>query len=453
MRKILTDNFYTGPKASLEQHKIKLRLGSPHSTGFSLPVVVGASVLILGSSLALVIAATNAQEGASRQYQSRLAREIAEAGTATTIDELNTDHRYLLVENLSQWSNLTLKPTTVCPGSNVSTASMPKSGDIASSSSGGVLGSYAVLDYNFVGNRNYGGTGKLRVQGTLKNQSGQVIATSVVNHHLDVRPKNCGGTFNTPPTSSGFPGLTANTMNLGNNDVLGAVNGNILCIDCAGEDLSKETSQLRNSIVNGTFFSGSISLPPIPEPPSGFPSSSTNITNTTTITAGSTNGGACAVDSGVTSCRIGRINLKGKQSLTVNTSRGGSVRLYLYEDINISGNTRLIHNNSPEKLSIFGMNTSIAGQSITISGGSSAINAFIQAPNARVGINGGSSNPDFVGTIWAKEFDGSSSNNVELVIPDDMGRRLTTEFGDTFNVSLKDFSAAGTSFWSAHSSQ
>ena len=57
----------------------------------------------------------------------------------------------------------------------------------------------------------------------------------------------------------------------------------------------------------------------------------------------------------------------------------------------------------------------------TLNGGSSTSNIFVHAPDACIGINGGSNKPDIRGAVWSKHFDGSRSNNAEIEVPDDMG--------------------------------
>jgi hypothetical protein len=300
-----------------------------------------------------------------------------------------------------------------------------------------------------------------RVEGELLGPSGATVSRSVVTHHLDVRPKNCGGTINSPPTTSGFPGLTGGSINLGNADVLGDVNGNILCTACAGINIAQEINKLPGSTVNGNLFSGALPLPPIPEPPPGLPapSASMDITSSTTISSGSDNNGRCIVVAPVTSCRINNIDLQGgNASLTFNTSPGEQIRVYLSGSIQLSGQQRIIHGGTSSQLSIFGNpadSDNSNDQSITLNGGANAINAFIYLPDGNVGVNGGSSTPDFRGAIWAKSFGvgTSNSNRIDIRIPDDMGRQLQDTLGDSFNVSIRDFTAAGTSFWSSHVSQ
>lgn len=443
-------------------HNLRGRLhnitsGSKKPNGFSLPVIVGASIIILVGSLGLALAASNAREGSSRQYQNKVALQIAEAGAALTLEKLNSTYRYLLVEPLLSWGNPNLIPTTLCPGATTSFSSMPTNGNVTKSD-GATLGSYTIESYTYTGSKFYGGTGKLRVKGLLKDQNGNTKATSVISQHINIQPKNCGGLFNAPPTSSGFPGLVGGSISLGNADVLGTISGNILCLSCTSTTaagLANEVNQGPNSVVNGNIFGGQIPLPSIPAPPTSTPTTGPAVNNSATFTAGSNNNGACLVSSGTTYCRISSVDLNGgNKTLTFNTL-AGPIRVYVSGSFKVSGNARIIHTQTPDKLIIFGNpadSISANDQTVVLSGGSSAINAFIFMPDANVGINGGSSTPDLLGAIWAKTFGvaGSSSNNADIQVPDGMGGLLTDSLGDSFNISIRDYAAAGTSYWSSY---
>lgn len=434
------------------------------TAGFVLPTTLVAAAILLVGCIGLAIGGSATRAGSARQYQARLAQDVAEAGLTITLDKLNSTYRYLLVRNLNSWSSASLNPTQICPGASTNFAAMPTSGSIRDSSSNRI-GNYTVTAYDFNGNAYYGGTGTLKVKGEISDSSGSVLASSIITTGIQVVPKNCGGRITTPPTTSGFPGLIGSTINLGGNDVTGQINGNILCLSCTGTSqaqLSSEIGQGPQSVVNGTLFAGSIPLPPIPQPPATLPNTGVVITTTTTFTAGQSNGGACVVVSGVTYCRIASVNLSGSQSLTFNTS-SGPMRVYFDGDLSLSGQAAIAHSGSPQNLVFFGLPADQnAGyqQTFVISGGSSAVNAFVYMPDGCVGINGGSTSPDLRGGIWANRYGGggsggcgSSSNNGDIQVPDDMGGLLTTSLGDSFNVSIRDFAGAGITAWSSSTSQ
>jgi hypothetical protein len=105
-------------------------------------------------------------------------------------------------------------------------------------------------------------------------------------------------------------------------------------------------------------------------------------------------------------------------------------------------------------LAIFGnpLDTNNANdQTVLISGGSQAIDAFIYFPDGRVGINGGSSNPDLRGAVWAKQWDGSNSNMAEILVPDGMGSTLEETIGGGFTVTYtREFIALGVNSWRSY---
>ena len=84
---------------------------------------------------------------------------------------------------------------------------------------------------------------------------------------------------------------------------------------------------------------------------------------------------------------------------------------------------------------------------------------FVYFPCATVGINGGSGatadcdedgecgGGDISGAVWAKTWDGSSSNNAQLVVPKDMGSLLFTGLGTRFGISVQDYIALGVNSW------
>ena len=56
---------------------------------------------------------------------------------------------------------------------------------------------------------------------------------------------------------------------------------------------------------------------------------------------------------------------------------------------------------------------------------------------------------DISGAVWAKTWNGSSSNNAQLVVPEDMGSQLFTGLGTRFGISVQDYVALGVNNWSS----
>lgn len=473
-------------KRSRHQQPSEFKTNKPEEQGFVLALVVIVGLILAAGAMALMARSTSGMLGSIRQQQSREAREIAENGTNRVVERLNREYSYLLINcydrdvNTVDWTNCKSKAavgtwdapkygTATCPGSNLSSRDMIVDGSV-STTTGSSAGRWQLEFYHFSGSKLYGGQGRMRVRGQRLSADGAILAEAYVDQELSIKPKNCDAAFNQPPTSTGFPGLLANSISLGNNDVLGEVSGNVLCVGCQNPS---EVTQGPQSIVNGNIFASTISLPDVPRAPAGLSA----ITESGTYISGSSNGGSCMVDTSktpaVTHCLLGNINLSGSQEVEFNTTNG-PMQLYLQCDpqnnspcagpnITLSGNAGIKHckNNSctttandPTELALFGnpaRTSEACSQTIRISGGSNATVMFAYLPDACAGINGGSSNPDLVGALWVKSFGpvGSSSNRAELLVPDDMGARVFTRFGNSFALSIRDFVAIGINNWAS----
>ena len=448
----------------------KRRVGE---SGYALPVVIFAGLIILTGGMLSVARSLSGLTGSIRQSQASEAREIAEAGIARTIADLNSDYPYLLINNLNRWDNPYL-PASICPGRNT-TGTPAQTKSISTPN-----GRYTIVSYEFQGTQFYGGTGTLKIKGErLSNTQTKILSTATVETSFDVKPKNCGSSYGEPATSSGFAGLLGWTINLGGNDVLGLKSGNVMCIECESID---DFGQNTQSFVSGELFMGSIFMPEVPRFPSdqNLLATSQSITNSTTITAGSTpgtnNNGMCATDNNtppITHCKITNIDLSGKSILKVD-SDAGPVRLYVSGNINAGGQAGIRHVSgsnqepSPGRLGLFGNprdpDDLVPDQTISLAGVSKpepkAANLFAYFPDATTGINGGAQNTadcstetgecgggDIRGAVWTKRWDGSNSNNAQLVVPEDMPDIMREEFGKDFAISIKDYVGLGTNSW------
>ena len=475
--------------------------------GFILPLVVILGLIIAVGGFTMLARSFAGLFGATRQEQARQAREIAETGLATTVELLNRKYSYLLINcysrsgspptpndciNTGTWSSPQL-PSSICPGSDTTTNNFPLTKEINSPK-----GRYRVEFYAYAGTQFYGGTGKLKATGErLSNDGARILASASVEQTFDVKPKPCDARFGDTPTSSGFPGLLGWNVRLGNNDVKGVTSGNVLCILCTVANPSRtdgtytqseaETAvgALANSDVDGKIFIGKISTPDV----ATFPSSlrpfvtAKSITNTTMISASNTattsagtsnNGGMCATDTStppITHCLINSIDLQGQKVLTVDTT-SGPVRLYVSGNISASGQAGISHGGEPGKLGLFGNPISsdsrcssdprFSNQSVTLAGTTKPTKAaglFAYFPCASMGINGGAQataqctpdgecgGGDIYGALWTKIWDGSSSNQAQLVVPKDMGSQLLENFGTSFAISIRDYVALGINSW------
>lgn len=449
--------------------------------GFILPLVIILGLILAVGGFTMLARSFAGLFGASRQEQARQAREIAETGLATSIELLNSKYSYLLINcysrsgspptpndciNTGTWSSPQL-PSSICSGSDTSTANFPLEKEINT-----LKGRYRIEFYAYAGTQFYGGTGKLKATGERLSSDGScILASASVEQTFDVKPKPCDARFGDPATSSGFPGLLGWDISLGNNDVKGVTSGNVLCILCTVSNPSKsdgtytqaeaETAvgALANSDVDGKIFLGKISTPDVPTFPASLKSyvSAKSISNTTMITASSTpttsaatsnNGGMCATDSStppITHRLVNSINLQGQKILSVDTTKG-PVWVYVSGDISASGQAGINHSGEPGKLGLFGnpissdarcsSDSNFTNQTVTLAGTSrptKAAGLFAYFPCGTMGINGGAQataectpdgecgGGDVYGALWTKIWDGSASNQAQVVVPKDMG--------------------------------
>ena len=473
--------------------------------GFILPIVIIVG-LIIGAGLMALSARTFAGlMGSIRQGQSREAREIAESGMAIILKELNRNYPYLLIEDCAitsrigtpscnGWTEKALGGdgtfsyrTSICPRSDAPPQNIfPK---LAAQTPGG-SGQYRLLDYNFSGDQHQGGFARIKVMGQRLLSDGSVRATAYINREVVIRPKNCNAPVGEPTQASGFPGILGETVDLGNSDTLGAINGNVLCTTCDPNDADEslveqvnlnydESKDKGQGFVEGEIYGGQIAMPEVPD----LPCTSEEITlsteelkieETLTISANSetNNDGRCckrdtvatSIDSNgdpvetiisVSHCRVTSITLNGSgQALTIETEPNNQVRLYVEGDITISGSGQdaasIRHDGIAANLSIFGKSRSEASeptQNVTLNGGPQALNMFLYMPEADVEINGGSSSPDVIGAVWAREYS-APSNVADFVVPDDMGSLIWQNLGAGFDLGIREYAALGTTDWS-----
>ena len=148
-----------------------------NNDGFALPIVIIIGLIMLVGSAAMLARSFGGLIGSTRLEQSRQAKAIAEAGLARTIEGLNRDYNYLLINCYSQ--NGSTPPPNDCINTGTwGTPSLPSSicsdatqtGTPAlTSSNTNPTGDYVIDYYAYSGTQFYGGTGRLRVIGYRKN--------------------------------------------------------------------------------------------------------------------------------------------------------------------------------------------------------------------------------------------------------------------------------------------
>lgn len=446
--------------------------------GFILPLVLIISLIIGTGLIALAARSWLSLSGSIRQSQSRQAREIAEAGLARIIESLNSDYSYLLIKDLNDWGSDSYT-SSICKNS--------QSGSPAKSGAIGNEGRYTLVTYDFQGSPFYGGKATIRMRGERLLGGNKVAATAIVDQTLEIKPKSCTTSFGEPTVTSGFPGLLGQSIILGNNDIFGKLSGNVLCLQCySGSDFENLTraqqesyiQMNKNGSVAGQIFLGPIDLPPVPEPPPSLSfGTPTNITTSTTFTAGS-NTGACRTEIRVASppithCVVNSIELKSKNEILTVDTTNGDVRIYVRGDQAIfTGGAAINHipaNAPASSLGLFGRpidpTDTYQDQLVRLAGASTTNSLWAFFPDGNMGINGGSKETaecdgtgectggDINGAVWAKVWNGSSSTIAQLVVPADIGTQLFNSFGPQYALGIRDYVALGISSWSSWTKQ
>ena len=553
------------PKALRRLPTTSTRKHTEAHQGFALPLVISIGAILTVGGFALIARSFGALTKSIRLEQAQQAREIAEAGMAETIENLNRRFNYLLINcyqnSTNECENIVFDtdtgkrvglwnepryPSAVCPGAQrlpypyfTKPTTQP-------------TGEYKIIRYVFDGTQFYGGKGTITVEGTRRNDNNQILATSVIQKTFEVKPKNCGANLKENANNSGFPGLKANSISLGGNDVKGSISGNILCTECKYADpLNPQEGEERSLIganpnediaqIDGNIFIGDITEPdvwPIPtlirekiapinngietikplqdyldhEVVDGKQTNTFKITagsspaNTTGITA--SHGGMCATDipdtsiadgQPITYCITASILLKNTEQLEIDTTNG-PVKLYVTGDVDVGGQRSIQQSRSDGestsayRLGLFGLNQSECSaeretnadfqQDVVLSGVSKqkggeepkAANLFVHFPCGKVAINGGAQSDaecnttdpsitpeiaaetgeipygdcgggDIRGVVWAEEWDGSKSNNAQLVVPAEAADDALDYQGFEYSISVKDYVAVGTNSW------
>ena len=173
----------------------------------------------------------------------------------------------------------------------------------------------------------------------------------------------------------------------------------------------------------------------------------------------------------ITHCLLNSITLSGQKVLTIDTTNG-LIRLYVSGDVSAGGQAGIYHDGDPGRLGPFGDTISsddrcssdpeFTNQSVTLAGTSKpskAANIFAYFPCGSMSINGGAQatatcddtgecgGGDVSGALWTKIWNGSSSNQAQLVVPKDMASELLEYYGTSFAISIRVYVALGVNSW------
>lgn len=458
--------------------------------GFAMPIVMGLGLIMLLIAATMIARSHGDQTTASVQKATAQSLAVTEGGITRSLsklkqlkngiylqlnyDSLNTNvnpqKTYLgadavlnsgdeVTTAVDQWSN---PPFTVpCATTGSLPSGLAVSGLIGS-------GTYTIKSYRYRdpdGNPGTGDeTGNLLVEGTQASAGSQIQTSMPITRSA---------------VTGSFPGLYAsNSIDMGNNDILSVTGGsgtsaNVICKDCvvptnqcsngAPTQVGLDTAIDKgpNSVIQGRIYVLDPQMPPVPTAPATACSVATLASGTPcSVDLGSVGGGGNPLPSQLPRSVdaathtpgqpyhyvINNLDI-GSNVITVPPATSDPVYLYVSGDVSLSGNGGIAHTRSPELLRLYGKPADADNandQTITISGGSSTSNMFIYAPDATVGINGGSQDPDIQGAVWAKTWNGSSSNNVEIRVPDNMPTLLGGPFS---GAGMQAFSSGPPSTW------
>ena len=147
---------------------------------------------------------------------------------------------------------------------------------------------------------------------------------------------------------------------------------------------------------------------------------------------------------GVYHYKIDSISLNGN-TITIEPDDGEKVYFYVSGDITVCGNSQIENNGNSGDFKIYGKpddGDNEADQTFSLDG-KTCIDAFIYAPDAKMGINGGGKgcsggNPNerynIYGAVWVKEWGLSKSNAAGILVPDELKDGLGSDVS-VFNKS------------------
>lgn len=386
--------------------------------GNTLVVGLALGLIVLAGTTTAIYTASKTKTNVLSDESSKQSLAIAEAGINNILAQL-TDNQELLTKTydpdgflgstLNEW-------TTPTPGygvnscSNITTEmaanSIERKGSVGTGSSSGT---FVLLAYRY-----NEPLGRILVQGNLNKQP---LSRSQLLVEFPVTIE---------PSGNGIgSALMASEFNMRQSD---AITSSIVCTDptkckllCSGD--SPTTSNLRDSLgatPNSKIVShvtgkateikiASVSIPPIPPPPSNIISLGDITKNVTLPRAG---------DKPTPGTQTYYYQIHNWDKSSILTDPDADIRLYVSGNVTQAGNDDLRPTNStpkPGQIRVYGNSTTT--QDWLLSGNACTM-AFIHAPNANVGISGGGNGcPDtgtnIYGAVWALSYNviGNPSNS------------------------------------------
>jgi hypothetical protein len=424
---------------------------------------MGIGLISVTVGLTMVVRSQSSEISATAQKMTGQATAITEGAIARALSILNhgnngvfksktydpinpdTGKTYLSKANqqVGGWENTTIETNIKdggCSGTNNNTSSslpVPIPSNLLQGTMD-VNANYKLLAYQYQATNATQGKGTMLMEGTQGN------AKTRLQVSLDV-------TKEAKPIDGTFPGLyMEKIINLGNNDIIASSEDPvaIICKDCQMSDTTTFCPPTDENILKGAMGGqnnavltnvtpklGNPQIPPLPLASGNEIIISGTINDNLTLPKSGdvANTVDTATGGPVFEYKISSISLSGSKTLTINTNPGSPnnpngypVHLYVTGNISVSGQAKIDHIGDFGKFAIFGKpddGTAAYSQTFVISGGATS-KMFVYAPDANVGINGGSGDGDITGVVWAEVWNASNSNNADLIVPKDASQAL-----------------------------
>jgi len=414
--------------------------------GFVMPAVMGLGIVMLLVGATMIVRSQGDRVTAATQRSTAQGLSVTEAGL-TQAQALLKVFPKLAKADFSNWPAIYSANYASCTAANVSSALIGGSWvnvDPANANKG----QFRILSYTYDTATQ---TGTVKVQGKL-DSSNVSNSTKVLQANVPVVALQ----------GVPVPGLWAEGFSMGNNQV----DGNILVYGC-GIPSGVSSANIVPGSTSTLTSSVSVAFPELPELPTftatvnGLPSTQAAVCSAVATppalptvpcyqlyfpagaTAATLSGNIpqeiepnvtlpratdIAGSDGIYRYLVGKngsgnsIDLSGSDQITIDPTK--KVILYLQGNINMAGNTKLVHTGTATDFQIFGSDgagkykhpndTTAASSYKTTSliiGGNTSATMFIYAPEATAGINGGGNQPvSITGSVWVKAWNGSNAN-------------------------------------------
>lgn len=276
---------------------------------------------------------------------------------------------------------------------------------INSNNSLGLDGEYSLIAYNY---NNTNNLGEMVVDGRIKGINDSVSRVKVSFPITKFFAKD----------TNYLPAIMASKFNIQQSDIIA---NEILCTDLENcpsicnssqADLRDSLGATKNSYISGNIKISNSIIPDIPDiPENAYPNDLGNINKNISLPRKSD----IISPNNTYYYTVNNIN---KSSIIINND--SNIRLYVKGNIDQAGNNDIkpLKFNIPGQIHIYG--DSNLEQNWTFSG-NACVEAFIHAPNANIGINGGGNgcfgnkqnSPNILGVLWSKSYNviGNPSNS------------------------------------------